>query len=132
VAPEDEPHHEHERFERLREAAIEAELETGEREETVEEARAHILVRLGRMTAGFLVVLVGLALVPLPGPGWLVVLGGLVILSKDFTWAERTISIVRKRIPSAADGRIEPRTWLVMGVTATAGIAGSIWWTLLR
>ncbi|HEX5615258.1 MAG TPA: PGPGW domain-containing protein [Acidimicrobiia bacterium] len=131
MAPDHEPH-EHERFERLREAALEAEFETGIREETVEQARAHILVRLVRITIGFLVVLLGLALVPLPGPGWLIVLGGLVILSKDFAWAERTIEIVRKRIPADADGRIHPRTWAAIGAMSAAGIAASVWWTVLR
>jgi uncharacterized protein (TIGR02611 family) len=135
VATEEQPEPErrdHDRFERLRAAAIQAEFQTGEREDTVEEARAHILVRLGRITAGFLVVLLGVVMVPLPGPGWLIVLGGLLILSKDFAWAERTVSIVRRRIPSTADGRIAPRTWAVMSVGAVVGIGGSVWWAFLR
>jgi len=132
VATDEPGQPEHERFERLRDAALEAEFETGTREETVAEARAHIVLRLARMTAGFLVVVLGLLLVPLPGPGWLIVLGGLLILSKDFAWAERTIAIVRKRIPTDADGRIQPRTRAAMGAMSAMGIAASVWWTVLR
>ena len=39
--------------------------------------------------AGALVVLVGIALVPLPGPGWFVVFLGLTILGAEFDWAKR-------------------------------------------
>jgi uncharacterized protein (TIGR02611 family) len=125
--------HEHEpRFEALREAALEAELRTGGREETVEQARAHIAVRLARISIGFVVLLAGVAMLVLPGPGWLVVLAGLVILSNDFVWAERTVSIVRRRIPSGSDGRIPARTWIVMGAVGAGGIALSVWWTALR
>jgi uncharacterized protein (TIGR02611 family) len=45
--------------------------------------------RLGVFIVGWLVVVVGLALVPLPGPGWAIVFVGLSILATEFTWAER-------------------------------------------
>ncbi|ABS04133.1 PGPGW domain-containing protein [Kineococcus radiotolerans] len=38
---------------------------------------------------GFATVAVGLILVPLPGPGWVVVFGGLSLLSTRFLWARR-------------------------------------------
>jgi hypothetical protein len=55
-----------------------------------------------------------------------------VILSRDFVWAERTIAIVRNRIPADADGRIPTRTWVFMGAAAAIGVGASVWWTLLR
>jgi uncharacterized protein (TIGR02611 family) len=39
--------------------------------------------------AGFPVILLGIILIPLPGPGILVVLLGLIILSVEFEWAKR-------------------------------------------
>jgi uncharacterized protein (TIGR02611 family) len=39
--------------------------------------------------AGSCVVLLGLVLVPLPGPGWPIVFLGFVVLSSVFAWAER-------------------------------------------
>ncbi|NYD20869.1 TIGR02611 family protein [Kineococcus aurantiacus] len=38
---------------------------------------------------GSFVVVLGLALVPLPGPGWLVVFGGLAVLATEFATAAR-------------------------------------------
>ncbi len=47
-------------------------------------------------------------------------------------WAERTLAIVRNRLPQDAEGKIAPKTWIIMAVMATLGIAASLWWTLLR
>lgn len=40
------------------------------------------------LSIGVVIVVVGLIMVPLPGPGWLVVFGGLAILATEFTWAQ--------------------------------------------
>lgn len=42
------------------------------------------------------VVVVGVILLPLPGPGWLIIFIGLGILSTEFTWAERLLSGARR------------------------------------
>jgi len=45
--------------------------------------------RIGVGIAGTLLALIGLVLVPLPGPGWLVVFAGLALLGTEFVWAHR-------------------------------------------
>ncbi|MFZ4583615.1 MAG: PGPGW domain-containing protein [Acidimicrobiia bacterium] len=85
--------------ERLRDAAIAAELETGPREETMDQARSHVVVRLVRMGAGFVVLLAGVAMLVLPGPGLLVIVAGLALLARDVVWAERALGHVRRRLP---------------------------------
>jgi uncharacterized protein (TIGR02611 family) len=47
---------------------------------------------------GALVVLGGFALIPLPGPGWLIVFAGLAILATEFEWAERLLRYGRSRM----------------------------------
>ncbi|MBL3699138.1 TIGR02611 family protein [Leucobacter luti] len=47
-------------------------------------------------TLGVLVVVVGLILVPLPGPGWLIVFIGLTILGTEFHWARRLLGWLRR------------------------------------
>ncbi|WP_240423232.1 TIGR02611 family protein [Leucobacter sp. wl10] len=45
---------------------------------------------------GVLVVVVGLILVPLPGPGWLIVFIGLTILGTEYHWARRLLAWLRR------------------------------------
>ena len=44
---------------------------------------------------GGIVVLVGLVLIPYPGPGWLIVFGGLAILATEFEFASRLLGYAR-------------------------------------
>ena len=100
-------------------AAIEAEYETGHREETEAEARRNVFGRLARVVGGCFIVGLGIALLPLPGPGWLVIIVGLSIL--PFAWTERLILIIRRRIPGIPeDGRIPPITWAIIAATVVA------------
>ena len=103
-------------------AAIEAETSTGTVERTEEEARRHLLVRLARTGGGFALIGVGLAGLVLPGPGWLLILLGLGLL--PYTWAQRTITAIRRRVPGIPeDGRIPVSTWVVMGVVVALASA---------
>lgn len=122
---------EHPQRERWREAAIEAEYATGRREETEEKARAHIAIRLVRMTAGSLLLIAGLAMLALPGPGWLTVALGLGLLAQDVPWAERTLERVRRRLPAEEDGRVSrPLVWGSLGA-AIAATGASLWFAFL-
>ena len=101
--------------ERLSAAAIEAEFETGRHEETVEEARHGVMIRLARIVGGFAVIGIGVAALPLPGPGWVIIIVGLSLL--PFAWAERTVMLIRRKVPGVpAEGTIPLSTWIIMGV----------------
>lgn len=118
--------------ETLAEAAIQAEYETGRREKTEAGAKAHVAVRVARMTGGTIMTLVGLAMMPLPGPGLPVVAVGLALLARDVAWADRLLGHVRDRIPTDEDGGITRSALVTMILTGTAGILGSVWWFLVR
>lgn len=49
---------------------------------------------------GALVVVVGVALLALPGPGWVIIFGGLAILASEFAWARRLLDYSRARVRS--------------------------------
>lgn len=117
---------------RLRDAALQAEFHTGDRESTEEKARAHVVIRIVRMSAGSVLLLAGAAMLALPGPGWLVIALGLGILSKDVAWAERTLDRVRRRLPSDADGRISRGTLFGSIALAVVVMTASLWWSFLR
>tara|TARA_B110000196_G_scaffold257270_1_gene227650 strand:- start:95 stop:466 length:372 start_codon:yes stop_codon:yes gene_type:complete len=117
---------------RFEEAAIEAEFETGYREETREEARRGVITRLLRMTSGTFITILGVILMPLPGPGLLIVAIGLGILSRDVAWADRLLQIVRRRLPTDSKGRLPRSSIATMVALVLAGIAFSAWVTFLR
>ena len=47
---------------------------------------------------GSFLVIVGLALVPLPGPGWLVVFAGLAVLGLEFAFARSLLTFARSKV----------------------------------
>lgn len=67
----------------LLDAAIDAELDTGAREPTRDAAKASVVHRVGRLSAGAALLLVGLVLMVLPGPGMVVVIAALALLARD-------------------------------------------------
>jgi uncharacterized protein (TIGR02611 family) len=56
--------------------------------------------RLAVGIVGGLIVVLGVALVPLPGPGWLIVFLGLGILATEFAWAQRLLDFGRRTLES--------------------------------
>ncbi|MPQ99203.1 TIGR02611 family protein [Modestobacter sp. I12A-02628] len=72
--------------------------------------------------AGTVVVGLGLLLIPLPGPGWFIVFGGLFVWATEFTWAERLLAFARAKVGAWSEwlGR-QPR-W-VQGLVGLATLA---------
>jgi|TARA_B110000467_G_scaffold128254_1_gene121612 hypothetical protein len=116
----------------FKDAAIEAELETGEREPTRDAAWAKSIKRLFRVGSGLLVTTLGLVMMLLPGPGLLTIAIGLSILSRDVAWADRLLSKVRARLPSNDQGKLPRSSIITMTTMAIAGVLFSIWATFLR
>lgn len=111
----------------LREAALHAEYETGRHEATEKAAKAHVAVRIARMTAGSILTVAGLAMLPLPGPGLPIVASGLAILARDVAWADRLLGYVRSRIPRDDDGAVSRATLVTMIVSGAAGLVFGVW-----
>jgi uncharacterized protein (TIGR02611 family) len=59
--------------------------------------------RIAVTLAGALVVLVGVALLVLPGPGWVVIFAGLAILSTEYVWARRLLEKAKEKAGQAKD-----------------------------
>jgi uncharacterized protein (TIGR02611 family) len=47
---------------------------------------------------GLVVVALGLVLVPLPGPGWLIVVGGIAIWAVEFVWARHLLRFTTEQL----------------------------------
>lgn len=78
---------------------------------------------------GGLVLLVGIALLVLPGPGLLLVLAGLLILASEFPTLERYIDPVRDRAMKAAEDSVSSPLRIAGSVLCGLGLlaAGVIW-----
>ena len=59
--------------------------------------------RLVILIVGGVVLLAGVAMLVLPGPGILVIIAGLAILAKEFTWAERTLDKAKEQASKATN-----------------------------
>jgi uncharacterized protein (TIGR02611 family) len=55
-------------------------------------------VKITVTIGGAIVLAIGLVLVPLPGPGWLIVFAGLAIWSIEFHWARQLHVFVRRQV----------------------------------
>lgn len=78
---------------------------------------------------GAVVLLVGIALLVLPGPGLLLVLAGLLILASEFPTLERYVDPVRDRAMKAAEDSVASPLRITGSVLAGLGLiaAGIIW-----
>jgi uncharacterized protein (TIGR02611 family) len=81
-----------------------------------------VVVKAAVAVVGFAVLLLGLVLVPAPGPGWLIVFAGLGILATEFTWARRLLHYGRDRFLVWTRWMGRQRWWL-RGVVGLAGLA---------
>jgi uncharacterized protein (TIGR02611 family) len=92
------------------------------------------VVRAAVVLAGFVVVLVGLALIPLPGPGLLVVAVGLAVLALEFAWAERMLERTINRMEQATETvkRASRAQQILLGLlavlVAAAGVTAAYAW----
>jgi uncharacterized protein (TIGR02611 family) len=78
---------------------------------------------------GTIVVLVGIALIPLPGPGWLIVFAGLAILATEFEWADRLLQFARDKVLGWTNW-VTSQSLLVrgaIGLGSLLAVAGAAW-----
>ncbi|MGH3083454.1 MAG: TIGR02611 family protein [Gaiellaceae bacterium] len=86
------------------------------------------IVRAAVALAGFVVVLAGLAMIPLPGPGLLIVAAGLAILALEFVWAERWLERTIERVDAASDKvkRASRAQQVILGLLVVLAVAAVV------
>jgi uncharacterized protein (TIGR02611 family) len=106
----------------------------GVRERRERHLERNRIIRVVVALFGFLVVLAGLAMLVLPGPGLLVIAIGLGTLALEFVWAERLLERTVDKMDEAADAvkrssRKQRALGVVLGVLAAAGlVAVAVLW----
>lgn len=76
----------------------------------------------------FAILIGGLALVPLPGPGWAIVFVGLGMLALEFKWAESLMERILDRLEAAkaAADNASPLQKALGAAVAAVGIAACV------
>jgi hypothetical protein len=85
--------------------------------------------RIGLEVAGWGLLLLGIAAIPLPGPGLLGVFAGLLLLSQQYEWADKRVEPVKmKALLGAAQG-VESGPKILLSVLAALVLAacGALW-----
>jgi uncharacterized protein (TIGR02611 family) len=85
--------------------------------------------RIGLEVLGWTLLVVGIVAIPLPGPGFLILAGGVILLSQQYEWAERRVEPMKREALRGAANSVE--TWpriiassiVVLGIVA----AGVLW-----
>jgi uncharacterized protein (TIGR02611 family) len=92
---------------------------------------ANRIYRIAVGVVGLLIVVGGLALVPLPGPGWVIVFVGLAVWASEFEWAQRLLHFARERLRMWSEW-LKPRPWWVKGLVGlgTAVLVGAVFYLL--
>lgn len=78
---------------------------------------------------GVAIIVIGIILLPLPGPGWLVIFGGLFVLSTEFEWAERLLEYARDKVHTWTEW-VKEQSLLVraiIGLGCLLIVVGAIW-----
>ena len=81
---------------------------------------------------GTVLVVGGLIMVPLPGPGWLVVILGLAVLASEFERAQRVLHFVRDTV-RRWEGWVRAQPWYVgafLGLLTCAFVLSVVWLSL--
>jgi uncharacterized protein (TIGR02611 family) len=77
---------------------------------------------------GTAVIIAGLFMLVLPGPGILTVVAGLAILASEFDWAERWMHRLRDRAEAAAKkSGVSLRAVVAVGIFFTVAIGVAAW-----
>jgi uncharacterized protein (TIGR02611 family) len=86
---------------------------------------------------GLAIIAVGIILLPLPGPGWLIIFAGLGVLATEFAWASRLLGYARQRVRRWTDwvqSRSRPVQALIglLFLTLAGALAYAAWYVYLR
>jgi uncharacterized protein (TIGR02611 family) len=92
-----------------------------------------LIWRVGVTIAGLVVIAIGAVLIPLPGPGWLIVFLGLGIWSTEYEWAHRLLVTARRVVGRWWDWMGRQPRWAqivvgALGLAFTAAVSLGAWY----
>lgn len=88
-----------------------------------------ILWRGAVIVLGVAVIIVGIVLLPLPGPGWLIIFAGLGILATEFEWARRLLRFARDQVSRWTQWAARQNRFVqvLLGIASVVFLAAVAW-----
>jgi uncharacterized protein (TIGR02611 family) len=87
----------------------------------------HMTWQVGVLLVGVAIIAAGIAMLVLPGPGWVAIFAGLAVLGTEFAWAQRALIWSKDQAKRAASAALDPKVRrrnaiiLAVGVLLIAG-----------
>ncbi|QNP73786.1 TIGR02611 family protein [Streptomyces roseirectus] len=69
----------------------------------------HLSWQVGVFVVGLAVVVLGIIMLPLPGPGWVVIFAGMAIWATEFVWAQLVLRWTKRKVTEAAQRALDPK-----------------------
>ncbi|KUN02037.1 hypothetical protein AQI95_28525 [Streptomyces yokosukanensis] len=94
----------------------------------------HLSWQVGVFVIGLAVVGAGIVMLPLPGPGWVVIFGGMAIWATEFVWAQLVLRWTKRKVTEAAQRALDPKvrrrniTLTVIGLVIVGVLLGIYLW----
>ncbi|MFF0222312.1 TIGR02611 family protein [Streptomyces sp. NPDC004629] len=94
----------------------------------------HVSWQVGVFVVGLAVVVAGIIMLPLPGPGWVVIFGGMAIWATEFVWAQLVLRWTKRKVTEAAQRALDPKvrrrniTLTVIGLVIVAVLLAIYVW----
>jgi len=88
------------------------------------------VVATAEIVIGWTLVIVGIPLLPLPGPGTLVIVAGVALLARRYSWARRVLRPLGQHAVEAARYGVATRlriAWSCLGIVWVIALA-VVWW----
>ncbi|MEU5219739.1 TIGR02611 family protein [Streptomyces sp. NPDC020807] len=82
----------------------------------------HLSWQVGVFIVGLAVVGAGVVMLPLPGPGWLVIFAGMAIWATEFVWAQLVLRWTKRKVTEAAQRALDPKVRRRNIILTTVGL----------
>ncbi|MGW9045184.1 TIGR02611 family protein [Streptomyces lydicus] len=69
----------------------------------------HLSWQVGVFVVGLAVVVGGVIMLPLPGPGWLVIFAGMALWATEFVWAQLVLRWAKRKVTEATQKALDPK-----------------------
>ncbi|GGN70828.1 membrane protein [Streptomyces albiflavescens] len=94
----------------------------------------HLSWQVGVFIVGLAVVVAGVIMLPLPGPGWLVIFGGMAVWATEFVWAQLVLRWTKRKVTEATQRALDPKVrrrniiLTTVGLVIVAALVGVYVW----